>query len=606
MAVATVTLPDLAHERQESLPAGAPTRGRVVVLSDRYKDRPKAAAVPGAVWAPRLQHPPRGAWVLPFPTPRAAIVALTLFPGLENEYPELAELRAALIQDVHPTDYATRAGIVVEAAGVRDTLLDQGSDWSVWGHLESAPDGGVPGQATDLGYAAAQLERLGGFYLGWSRGYGKTLGTAAIIEANGYQSVLIGTLNSAKEDVWVRELDRRLPSHEVIVMGNTGQRRAAAIEDALELQAWNEPFVLIAHHEALALVAGTRERPSGRGKTVLDGWKQLGIEWDLFTVDEGHRLKNPASQLHRAACKVPARRRLVLSGSVYENSWEELYGPLHFILPAAYKSKWDDWNTRFLDFVEGYGKVCVGILDGREQAMRDELGVFMVVREKPDLSHHETLMVELSTEQRRVYDELAEVFFTQLADDTTIVAEAGISALTKLRQIATGLELLTAEVADSSKLDAVVDLLQRRPDDDFFIACWYKASGRELEDRLWDAGFTLVYRIDGDVPMKRRTEIIQEARRLAADRDEQIILIGTIPTLGESVNLQFLNHVVRLDRSWNPALNRQVVDRVDRQGQNRKVTCTDVIASDTVDELVVLPNLASKDALRAIVLGRGA
>ena len=58
-----------------------------------------------------------------------------------------------------------------------------------------------------------------------------------------------------------------------------------------------------------------------------------------------------------------------------------------------------------------------------------------------------------------------------------------------------------------------------------------------------------------------------------------------------------------MDRSFNPAMNQQAVDRCDRQGQKRGVYLTDIVAENTVDDLVVLPNLANKDALRGVVFG---
>jgi SNF2 family DNA or RNA helicase len=70
--------------------------------------------------------------------------------------------------------------------------------------------------------------------------------------------------------------------------------------------------------------------------------------------------------------------------------------------------------------------------------------------------------------------------------------------------------------------------------------------------------------VTGDVP--RRTA----PRHPRFQAGERRVFIGTIPTLGESVNLQRANHVIRVDRSFNPALNQQAVDRVDRQGQSAR------------------------------------
>lgn len=604
-----------------------------------------AIKVPGAIYSPDDR-----AVILPEPTPRAAAVALALQPSIAIDHPELVELRDTAIKDVKPVDYATPLQVRIEAPTVERLLHEQGFDWlefdkevnppsAVSGHAcvqeqrrrgctdSALPCAGPsrycdrwPNQSTDLGYAAAMLRKIHGFILGWSRGYGKTIGTAAIIEANHYNSVVVAVPNSAKVDTWVRELEHYLPSHQLVVMGNAGpEKRADVLHTCQQLYHNHVPFVLITHHESVALIAGKKKRPSGRGMTVLDGWKKLKIQWDLKVVDESHRLKTAGardgSQFHRAACKIPADNALALTGSMYENSWEELYGQLHFILPSKYRSKWEDWNNRHLDYVDGYGKICVGILEGHEELMRNELGVFSLVREKLDRTEHHDLVVELSTTQRQAYDELTDMLLTQLEDGTLVSSRIGVVQLTRLRQVAAGLDLLSDEIHDSTKIDRTIERIGEFPDDDFFVAVWHKAAAYSLAARLEALGYP-IFVVTGDVSTKERERRIAASRQAAAQRANatdrlqlghpSVVVIGTIATLGESVNLQHLNHVIRVELSFNPALNRQVVDRVDRTGQLRRIICDDIIANGTVDQVVVLPNLANKNAMRAMLLGRGA
>lgn len=636
-------LPDLPN-----LPTAAPTEAVLDIepIALDEMDYTLAKAVPGATYSRELH-----CMVLNFPTARAATVALALKPALAVTHPELVELRDSVIRDVKPVDYATPLQIHVDAPRVHQTLLDDGHDWLVFDREVNEPttfsrhapqDGQYPydfapsvfspgppaqwfeevwpNQDTDLGYAAAILRRDHAFQLGWTRGGGKTLGTAALIEANDYKSVLVAAPNNAKFDTWVRELEKRLHWYTILVMGNKGPaHRDAVLANAKGLHDAGEPFVLIIHHEAVALVAGKKDRKASSGKTILDGWKKLKITWDLFAVDESHRLKSSGtrgSQFHRASCKVPSENRLALTGSLYENSWEEMYGPVHFLLPDRYHSKWESWNNRFLDFVEGYGKIFVGILPGKEQALREELGVFTLVREKRDRSIHEKILVDLSRAQRRAYDDMANTMLAHLPDDTFVFGEAGVVQMMRLRQIATGLDLLSNKVTDSSKIDAAMKRIRKFPDHDFFVATWHKAAAYSLAEQLEARGYP-VFVVTGDIERKERDARIADARAQTAARHsamhvdglnlgQPVIVIGTIATLGESINLQFLNHVIRLQLSDNPALNRQVVDRVDRTGQTREVLCDDIIARNTIEETEQLPRLANKDAFRALLFGRGA
>jgi SNF2 family DNA or RNA helicase len=81
------------------------------------------------------------------------------------------------------------------------------------------------------------------------------------------------------------------------------------------------------------------------------------------------------------------------------------------------------------------------------------------------------------------------------------------------------------------------------------------------------------------------------------------VLVGSIATLGESLNLQYMHEAIRLDRDWNPQVNAQTTDRLYRHGQQSRVTLRDLWAKGTVDTLRVRPNLASKDSLRKAVFG---
>jgi hypothetical protein len=147
------------------------------------------------------------------------------------------------------------------------------------------------------------------------------------------------------------------------VLGNTAAQRAKALGFARQLYATRAPFVLVVHYEALAVIAGKAK--TEKGKTRLgDGWKRLGIDWDLLVTDEDHRLANLDTQMGRAYRKVPARMRLLLTGSIIQNHLEELYSPHARALPEQFTNKgklsaWRLWNNRFLDYVDnGFGRVC--------------------------------------------------------------------------------------------------------------------------------------------------------------------------------------------------------------------------------------------------------
>jgi SNF2 family DNA or RNA helicase len=104
--------------------------------------------------------------------------------------------------------------------------------------------------------------------------------------------------------------------------------------------------------------------------------------------------------------------------------------------------------------------------------------------------------------------------------------------------------------------------------------------------------------VDGDVPATERSARLERHR--AGDAR---VLVGSIATLGESLNLQYCHEAVRLDRHWNPGVNAQTEDRLYRHGQANTVTLRDLVAKDTVDELRVAPRIKDKESLRKAVFG---
>lgn len=545
-----------------------------ITLTSDYTRSPIARAVPGA-WFCREQK----AWLLEDPTPRGAAVALRLFPEVAAQHPELIELRATLAQEVRPIDNATAFDTEIASTDVRALLANEGHSFYDY-------------QSIDLGYLAAVMRKHGAAYLGWERGLGKTLAACALIEELECSHVLVVCPNTAKRSVWEPELKRFCPWLEVVVIRNAKAQREKDLGYVKQLRAAGTPFALVVHYEALAIIA------SDRG----NGWQKLG-EWDLVIADEAHRIANPKTKMARSLKKIPATYKLALSGSIIGNHAEELFSPLQWLFPRMYRSRWRDWNDRFLDYVDsGYSRVCVGVKIEKLDEMRQELGVFMTVRTKEDELDlpertEETRLVELGPAQRKAYDSLRDSCLAELEDGSVVSASDGLVLLTRLRQVATGLDLVSGLVEDSSKQDFAVELITDNRDEAFVVFSWYKAAAYSLAARLKGLGIDS-YVVTGDTKPTERADYISEFQ--AGSRR---VFIGTISTLGESVTLHRANNVITLDRAWNPALNDQAVDRVYRIGQAKPVTVTHIVAKDTVDELKVLPILADKSALRRMILG---
>lgn len=545
-----------------------------IVITTEYPKGIMARAIPGAYYDAEVKG-----WVLDRnqATGRAATVALKLFPELALAEPKLVDLRESIIEDVRPFDNATEFGVRVEAPAVERILADEGKALYDF-------------QALDLGYLDAVIREHGAGYLGWERGLGKTLGAICLTESLDCQSVLYVVPNTAKHTVWEDELMTYVGHvfDRIFILPNVKKKREWVMDRVRTAKQQGETVLLVVHYEALAIVGGKNGR----------GWDKYG-EWDLIVADEVHRIKNPKAKMTRALKKVPTAAKLGLSGSIIQNHAEELFSPLQWMFPDRYRSRWRDWNDRYLDYVEGgYSKVFVGILPEQLDPLRRELGVFMVYRRKQDeldlpKRTDEDRYVDLSPGQQKVYDELVTTCLAKLDSGEYVAADDGLPMLIKLRQVATGLDLL-GDLHDSTKLDVAHEMIEDNLDEQFVVFSWFKKACYSLAERLGDVAAV----VTGDVAQARRDDIIDSFKS-----GERQVLICTISTMGESQNFQNANNAIFLDRSWNPSDNAQAEDRIYRMGQDKPVTITHLIARGTVDEHRVQPTLANKETLRRMILG---
>lgn len=468
------------------------------------------------------------------------------------------------------------------------------ADWNAFSLLPSMPEDVrntlYRYQLEDLGYLTRRMREDGAAYLGWSRGLGKTLGSIAAALELGVKKWVVVCPNSSKESVWRPEIEKWAGTRwDVINMqGNKNQRARACKAFAHSANA-----VLLVHYEGLRL---------------LDP-KDLGT-LELIVVDEAHRLANGSAShkspmFYKALMKLNATYRLAMSGSIVVNNPEDVFGALHWMYPDRYASKWRDWNNRFLAYTVGaWGREFMGIKSGMLQPMQQELGGLMCVRRKedelPDLPDRidKTLEVDLSPPQRKVYEDLAEKFIAELPTGDVLMTTSVLSQLTKLRQIATGLDLVDEKIVDSSKIDLAVDLVSDNLPSKTVVFAWHRATVRAFEARMNDAKIPC-RAITGDTKAATRAKYVQEFQE---DPDVKVI-VATIKTLGEAVTLHAASDLIFLESSWTPTDMEQAADRVHRIGQTNRVTITNIVARDTVDVQRVMPTVRSKDQMRRMVLG---
>ena len=103
-----------------------------------------------------------------------------------------------------------------------------------------------------------------------------------------------------------------------------------------------------------------------------------------------------------------------------------------------------------------------------------------------------------------------------------------------------------------------------------------------------------------DKPKTRRDEMVE---CFQSEQGPPIFLLS-LKAGGTGLNLTAANHVIHLDRWWNPAVENQATDRAFRIGQKRSVQVRKVVCTGTLEEKID-QMIEDKKALANLVVGDG-
>ena len=324
----------------------------------------------------------------------------------------------------------------------------------------------------------------------------------------------------------------------------------------------------------------------------LDADVLCGRVWAAVVLDEAQAIKNPDSQVARAAFRVRADWRLTMTGTPVENRLEELWSQLHFLNPGLLGGR--------TDFQERYARPIASGSPGAAARLRERLRPFVLRRMKrevaPELPPRTDVVLRatLSASERAVYDAVRaatrEALVAKLAEGGGVMA--ALEALLRLRQASCHPSLVPGQHAPgSSKLDLLLETL------DEVVAEGHKAlvfsqwtSLLDLtEPHLREAGIPFC-RLDGST--RDRGAVVERFQ----DEAGPPVMLVSLKAGGTGLNLTAADHVFLLDPWWNPAVEDQAADRAHRIGQDRPVLVCRLVAEDTVEERI----LALQERKRAL------
>ncbi|KAF5203995.1 Chromatin remodeling [Thalictrum thalictroides] len=344
----------------------------------------------------------------------------------------------------------------------------------------------------------------------------------------------------------------------------------------------------------------------------------------ILILDEGHTPRNEDTDVLSSLAKVQTPRKVVLSGTLFQNHVKEVFNILNLVRPRFLKS---DTSRAIRRRVMSRGqigrmqiKACVdaAFFDVVEETLQHDeasnrkVAIIQDLREmtKNVLHYYKgdsldelpglvdyTVLLHLSPKQKRIVESLKK--FEQFKR-TSIGTSVYVHPL--LKELAE--KTTMAEKGCNIKEDKMNDLINRMDVRDGVKAKFFlnmlglcESSGEKLlvfsqyllplnflemlvvNTMGWSIGKE-IFMINGDTSADDR-EVLMDRFNNSPDAK---VFFGSIKACGEGISLVGASRILIMDVHLNPSVTRQAIGRAFRPGQLRKVYVYRLVASDSPEE----------------------
>jgi SNF2 family DNA or RNA helicase len=386
---------------------------------------------------------------------------------------------------------------------------------------------------------------------------------------------------------WQREAERFAPELRVLALHGPGRPHGEALREQ----------VMAADLVVTTYATATRD---------IDELAAIG--WHRLVLDEAQAVKNSRASAARAVRRVDAEHRVALTGTPVENRLSELWSVMDVLNPGLLGSA-DRFRERYAVPIERHGN------EESAKRLRTITRPYLLRRVKTDptiiddlpdkieITQHYKLTPEQATLYRTVVDDMMEKI-----EDAQGIQRRGnvLAAMAKLKQVCNHPAQLLHDGSPigrrSGKVIRLEEILGEILDEGDRVLCFtqFTEFGHMLVPHLSARFDTDIAFLHGGTSKKRRDEMV--ARFQAGEGPPVLVL--SLKAGGTGLTLTAANHVVHLDRWWNPAVENQATDRAFRIGQRRNVQVRKFVCPGTVEERIDAM-IAKKTALSGMVVGEG-
>jgi SNF2 family DNA or RNA helicase len=312
--------------------------------------------------------------------------------------------------------------------------------------------------------------------------------------------------------------------------------------------------------------------------------------WERVVLDEAQAVKNSRSRSARAVRRLQADHRVALTGTPMENRLSELWSLMDVLNPGILGSA-ELFRARYAVPVERHGQTEPA------QRLRTITRPYLLRRVKTDPTIIDDLPEKieikqhyrLTTEQASLYQSVVDEMMRRIETSTGIERRGNVLAtMTKLKQVCNHPAQLLHDRSPVGRRSGKVTRLEEILDeviaegDKALLFTQYTDFAELLLPHLSARFDTEVLYLHGATSQRRRDELVA---RFQSDDGPPLFLLS-LKAGGTGLNLTAANHVIHLDRWWNPAVENQATDRAFRIGQKRSVQVRKFVCVGTLEEKI--------------------
>lgn len=341
---------------------------------------------------------------------------------------------------------------------------------------------------------------------------------------------------------------------------------------------------------------------------VRDLEELRGRRWERLVLDEAQAIKNSRSRTAQAVRQLDAAHRVALTGTPVENRLSELWSVMDTLNPGLLGTA-ELFRARYAVPVERHGETEPA------ERLRRITRPYVLRRLKTDTTIIDDLpekieitqYYHLTPEQASLYRSVVDEMMVRIEDSEGIERRGNVLAtMTKLKQVCNHPAQLLHDRSPIGRrsgkvirLEEIVEEILAEGDRALMFTQFTEFADLLLPHLAARFGTTPAY-LHGGTPKQRRDEMV---RAFQAGEGPPLFVLS-LKAGGTGLNLTAANHVIHLDRWWNPAVENQATDRAFRIGQQRNVQVRKFLCPGTLEERIDRV-IEEKRALADLVVGDG-